>query len=166
LAETPSPEPCRQKSGTCKNSVCVYILEITCHAKIKLTLFLFSRSRWFGAKWKYWDNPFGIWEHARVGYVFAKNVCCFPFRAQVANPFPLLRLEDIFMGGNLLTGTLPEGFAKLAGLQKMNLSNNSFTGTIPSEFGNMQPELGTFLPRMFLVFLAARKSLTLFHFCV
>ena len=49
----------------------------------------------------------------------------------------LTRLEYLSLWGNRLTGTLPAWFGTLANLRNLYLNSNALTGSIPSVFGNL-----------------------------
>ncbi|CDP19838.1 unnamed protein product [Coffea canephora] len=48
------------------------------------------------------------------------------------------QLTELYLGGNQLSGTIPEGFGNFVNLYKLDLELNSFSGVIPRDFGKLQ----------------------------
>ncbi|CDP19927.1 unnamed protein product [Coffea canephora] len=48
------------------------------------------------------------------------------------------QLTKLFLGGNQLSGTIPEGFGKIANLYVLGLESNYLSGVIPRDFGKLQ----------------------------
>ncbi|CDP21694.1 unnamed protein product [Coffea canephora] len=47
------------------------------------------------------------------------------------------QLTELFVGGNQLSGTIPQGFANFVNLIQLGLELNSFSGIIPRDFGKL-----------------------------
>ncbi|XP_027156014.1 putative receptor-like protein kinase At3g47110 [Coffea eugenioides] len=47
------------------------------------------------------------------------------------------QLTELFVGGNQLSGTIPEGFGNFVNLIQLGLELNSFSGIIPRDFGKL-----------------------------
>ncbi|CDP20707.1 unnamed protein product [Coffea canephora] len=48
------------------------------------------------------------------------------------------QLAALYLGGNQLSGTIPEGFGKIANLYVLGLESNYLSGVIPRDFGKLQ----------------------------
>ena len=68
------------------------------------------------------------------------------------------QLKQIFVHGNLLSGTVPVGLADLPNLKNLFIDDNKFTGTMPPEICKLNLNEAFFQPEVLLLSGDDRKS--------